>query len=59
LHILFAHSHRAEVERRPRRTPQEHFAVSAEIVGTPEEFDITRAGKGFVYSDRLANTFSQ
>ena len=51
LHILFAHSHRAEIEGCPRRTAQEHFAVSAEIVGTPEKFDITRAGKDSVYSE--------
>src|SRR5437016_4902417 len=51
LHILFAHSHRAEIEGSPRGTAQEHFAVSAEIVGTPEKFDITRAGKDSVYSE--------
>src|SRR5437016_2274004 len=51
LHILFAHSHRAEIEGCPRRTAQEHFAVSAEIVGTPEKFDITRAGKDSIYSE--------
>src|SRR3982074_3905014 len=38
LHILFAHSHRAEVERCLQELDRVHFTVSAEIVATPEEF---------------------
>src|SRR2546425_9844733 len=38
LHILFAHSHAAEVERCLQELDKVHFTVSAEIVGTPEEF---------------------
>src|SRR3982074_539440 len=38
LHILFAHSHRAEVERCLQELDRVHFTVSAEIVVTPEEF---------------------
>src|SRR6266436_278107 len=38
LHILFVHSHVAEVERCLQELNKMHFTVSAEIVGTPEEF---------------------
>src|SRR5712691_8786586 len=38
LHILFVHSHAAEVERCLQELDRVHFTVSAEIVGTPEEF---------------------
>src|SRR6266702_8861863 len=38
LHILFVHSHRADVERCLQELNKMHFTVSAEIVGTPEEF---------------------
>src|ERR1700687_687997 len=38
LHILFVHSHVAEVERCLQELDKVHFAVSAEIVVTPEEF---------------------
>src|SRR6266852_5917208 len=38
LHILFAHSHAAEVERCLQELNKVHFTVSAEIVVTPEEF---------------------
>jgi diguanylate cyclase (GGDEF)-like protein/PAS domain S-box-containing protein len=38
LHILFVHSHVAEVERCLQELNRVHFTVSAEIVGTPEEF---------------------
>src|SRR6266550_4156284 len=38
LHILFVHSHIAEVERCLQVLNKMHFTVSAEIVGTPEEF---------------------
>jgi len=38
LHILFAHSHRSEVERCLKELARVHFTVSAEIVVTPEEF---------------------
>src|SRR3979409_156212 len=38
LHILFAHSHRAEVERCLQELDRVHFTVSAEIVVNPEEF---------------------
>src|SRR6267142_267187 len=38
LHILFVHSHVAEVERCLQALNKMHFTVSAEIVGTPEEF---------------------
>src|SRR2546425_5794159 len=38
LHILFVHSHLAEVERCLQELNKMHFTVSAEIVGTPEEF---------------------
>ena len=38
LHILFVHSHRADVERCLQELNKVHFAVSAEIVGAPEEF---------------------
>src|SRR5712671_2820678 len=38
LHILFVHSHVAKVERCLRELEKVHFTVSAEIVGTPEEF---------------------
>src|SRR5467141_3666331 len=38
LHILFVHSNAAEVERCLQELNKMHFTVSAEIVGTPEEF---------------------
>jgi diguanylate cyclase (GGDEF)-like protein/PAS domain S-box-containing protein len=38
LHILFLHSHLAEVERCLKVLDKLHFTVNAEIVGTPEEF---------------------
>jgi diguanylate cyclase (GGDEF)-like protein/PAS domain S-box-containing protein len=38
LHILFVHSHTAEVERCLQELDKVHFTVSAEIVGTPREF---------------------
>ncbi len=38
LHILFVHSHAAEVERCLQELDRVHFTVSAEIVVTPEEF---------------------
>jgi diguanylate cyclase (GGDEF)-like protein/PAS domain S-box-containing protein len=38
LHILFVHSHAAEVERCLQELDKVHFTVSSEIVGTPEEF---------------------
>src|SRR2546430_17487538 len=38
LHILFVHSQVAEVERCLQELNKMHFTVSAEIVGTPEEF---------------------
>jgi diguanylate cyclase (GGDEF)-like protein/PAS domain S-box-containing protein len=38
LHILFVHSHVAEVERCLQELDRVHFTVSAEIVVTPEEF---------------------
>src|SRR5216683_3789782 len=38
LHILFVHSQVAEVERCLQELNKVHFTVSAEIVGTPEEF---------------------
>jgi diguanylate cyclase (GGDEF)-like protein/PAS domain S-box-containing protein len=38
LHILFVHSHAAEVKRCLQELDRVHFTVSAEIVGTPEEF---------------------
>src|SRR6266850_155089 len=38
LHILFAHSHAAEVKRCLQELDRVHFTVSAEIVETPEEF---------------------
>src|SRR5467141_5142068 len=38
LHVLFAHRHIAEVERCLEELNKMHFTVSAEIVGTPEEF---------------------
>ncbi len=44
LHILFAHSHAAEVERCLQELDRVHFTVSAEIVVTPEEFS-ERLGK--------------
>src|SRR6266446_1516859 len=44
LHILFVHSHVAEVERCLQALNKVHFTVSAEIVGTPEEFS-ERLGK--------------
>src|SRR5216684_2187462 len=43
LHVLFIHSHAAEVKRCLQELDKVHFTVSAEIVVTPEEF-----------SDRLA-----
>src|SRR6267142_1934465 len=44
LHILFAHSHAAEVERCLQELDRVHFTVIAEIVETPEEFS-ERLGK--------------
>src|SRR6267142_862881 len=44
LHILFAHSHAAEVERCLQELDRVHFTVSAEIVENPEEFS-ERLGK--------------
>src|SRR5260370_34219233 len=38
LHILFVHSHFAEVQRCLQELERVHFTVSAEIVETPEEF---------------------
>src|SRR6266481_7596599 len=38
LHILFVHSHAAEVRRCLQELDKVHFTVSAEIVATPEEF---------------------
>src|SRR6266403_308607 len=38
LHILFVHSHVAEVERCLQELNKMHFTVSAEIVESPEEF---------------------
>src|SRR3989441_1180521 len=38
LHILFVHSHRADLERCLQVLDKLHFAVSAEVVVTPEEF---------------------
>src|SRR5713226_8258067 len=38
LHILFVHSHVAEVERCLQELNKVHFTVSAEVVVTPEEF---------------------
>src|SRR5216683_408016 len=38
LHILFVHSHAAEVARCIQELDNVHFTVSAEIVSTPEEF---------------------
>src|SRR6195256_1058797 len=38
LHILFVHSHAAEVGRCLQELDKVHFTVSAEIVATPEEF---------------------
>jgi diguanylate cyclase (GGDEF)-like protein/PAS domain S-box-containing protein len=38
LHILFVHSHVAEVDRCLQELNRVHFTVSAEIVVTPEEF---------------------
>src|SRR6266478_356519 len=38
LHILFVHGQVAEVERCLQELNKVHFTVSAEIVGTPEEF---------------------
>src|SRR5438034_11555204 len=38
LHVLFVHTNAAEVERCLQELDKVHFTVSAEIVGTPEEF---------------------
>jgi diguanylate cyclase (GGDEF)-like protein/PAS domain S-box-containing protein len=38
LHVLFIHSHAAEVERCLQELDKVHFTVSAEIVTTPEAF---------------------
>jgi diguanylate cyclase (GGDEF)-like protein/PAS domain S-box-containing protein len=38
LHILFVHSHAAEVERCLQELDKVHFTVTAEIVVTPKEF---------------------
>src|SRR5260370_29339641 len=45
LHILFVHSHVAEVERCLQVLDKLHFTVSAEVVVTPEEFT-ERLGRG-------------
>src|ERR1700675_3697013 len=37
LHVLFIHSHAAEVERCLQELDKVHFTVSAEIVATPQE----------------------
>src|SRR2546422_10800125 len=44
MHILFVHSHLAEVERCLKELNKMYITVSAEIVGTPEEFS-ERLGK--------------
>jgi diguanylate cyclase (GGDEF)-like protein/PAS domain S-box-containing protein len=38
LHVLFVHTHTAEVERCLQELDKVHFTVSAEIVATPEDF---------------------
>src|SRR6266478_5801619 len=45
LHILFVHSHLAEVERCLKVLEKLHFTVNAEVVVTPEEFT-ERLGRG-------------
>src|SRR6267154_526191 len=45
LHILFVHSHLAEVERCLKVLDKLHFTVNAEVVVTPEEFT-ERLGRG-------------
>jgi len=47
LHILFAHSHAAEVKRCLQELDRVHFTVSAEIVVTPEEFSERLAAHAF------------
>src|SRR2546426_6358106 len=47
LHILFVHSHLAEVERCLQELNKMHFTVSAEIVGTPEEFSERLGAHGY------------
>src|SRR5438309_9986359 len=47
LHILFVHSHLAEVERCLKELNKMHFTVSAEIVGTPEEFSKRLGAHGY------------
>ena len=47
LHILFAHSHAAEVRRCLRELDKVHFTVSAEIVVTPEEFSERLAAQAY------------
>src|ERR1700675_2745928 len=38
LHVLFIHSHAAEVKRCLQELDKVHFTVSSEIIVTPEEF---------------------
>src|SRR6266403_340016 len=47
LHILFAHSHAAEVKRCLQELDRVHFTISAEIVVTPEEFSERLAAHAF------------
>src|SRR5467141_3294823 len=47
LHILFAHSHAAEVKRCLQELDRVQFTVSAEIVVTPEEFSERLAAHAF------------
>src|SRR3989440_7179908 len=47
LHILFVHSHLAEVQRCLQELNKMHFTVSAEIVGTPEEFSERLGAHGY------------
>jgi diguanylate cyclase (GGDEF)-like protein/PAS domain S-box-containing protein len=47
LHILFAHSHAAEVQRCLKELDKVHFTVSAEIVVTPEEFSERLAAQAY------------
>jgi diguanylate cyclase (GGDEF)-like protein/PAS domain S-box-containing protein len=47
LHILFVHSHIAEVERCLQELDKVHFTVSVEIVVTPEEFSERLSSHGY------------
>ena len=47
LHILFAHSHAAEVQRCLQELDKVHFTVSAEIVVTPQEFSERLAARTY------------